>query len=364
MKRVTWIELFLDLVFVFAVTSVSELLHDDHSWAGTLQALVVFVPIYWVWVGVTMFANIHDADGGRSRFVIFAVAFCGLVLGLSLHGAFGDAALIFGCTYWVARLVLLVAVRGRPNRGAFITFTIGAFVTGPAFVVGALLPPDQRTVMWAIAAVVDLSVPFFARRRLATAPFDAGHLAERFGLFIIIALGETVLETGRAAGEREWDALTIAGLAAAFAVCGGLWWVYFVYAAPAIHSAIEGASVAIEIIRPVLSYGHLVFIAGIVSVAVGLGEAVRLPLSPLHLDVASLLLGGAALYLVAFAFTRWRMFHTLAAPRLIAAATCLGLIPVTTIVPAVVGLTVLAGALLALNMVERRVVPSTLHKLK
>ncbi|WP_328320143.1 low temperature requirement protein A [Kribbella sp. NBC_00382] len=356
MKRVTWLELFFDLVFVFAVTSASELVHNDHSWLGVSRALIVFIPVFWVWVGGTMHANLHEIDTVRGRLGMFGVAFCGLILGLSLPGTFDGTALWFGGTYWVARLVLLLAIHGLPHRAAFTTFTVGAFLTGPLFVAGALLPPAGRTAVWAVAALTDLSVPFLARKRLSSAPFDASHVAERFGLFVIIALGETVVATGAAAAEHQLDALGLAALAAAFAVCCGLWWVYFAFSATAIHQAIESSTVRIDIIRPVLSYGHLMLIAGIIGVAAAIGTAVRDPAEPLHLDAAALLLAGTCIYLGAFAFTRWHMFHTLATPRLIAAAACLSLIAVAPRIPAIASVMLLAVLLIILNIVEHRVV--------
>jgi low temperature requirement protein LtrA len=298
---------------------------------------------------------------------MFGVAFCGLVLGLTLPGTFGNTAAAntaawFSGTYWAARLVLLLAIRGLPHRAAFTTFTVGAFLTGPVFVMGALLPPGPRTVVWGIAAVTDLSIPYLARARLSSAPFDASHVAERFGLFVIIALGETVVATGTAAAERDLDALRLAALAAAFAVCCGLWWVYFAFSAPAIHHAIESSTTRIEIIRPVLSYGHLVLIAGIIGIAAAIGTTVRDPAEALHPDVAVLLFVGACLYLGAFVFTRWHMFHTLATPRLVAAAVCLALIAVAPTVPAIASVAALAALLVVLNVVEQRVVPRTLYR--
>lgn len=362
MKRVTWLELFFDLVFVFAVTSAAELVHHDHSWLGVGRALIVFIPVFWVWVGGTMHANLHEIDTVRGRLGMFGVAFCGLVLGLTLPGTFEGNAVWFGCTYWAARLALLLAIQGLPHRAAFTTFTVGAFLTGPLFVAGALLPTTARTAVWAAAAVIDLSVPYLVRKRLSSAPFDASHVAERFGLFVIIALGETVVATGAAAAEHQLDALELAALAAAFAVCCGLWWVYFAFSATAIHHAIESSTARIEIIRPVLSYGHLVLIAGIIGVAAGIGTAVQDPAEPLHLDAAALLFAGTCIYLGAFAFTRWHMFHTLATPRLVAAAACLGLIAVAPRIPAIASVTLVAALLIILNVVEHRVVPQTLHR--
>ena len=361
-KKVTWLELFFDLVFVFAVTRTSELVQDDHSWPGIVRAVIVFVPVYWAWVGTTMHANMHDVDTVRGRLGVFGVALCGLVLALALPTAWEETAMLFAAAYWAARIVLLLAIQGLPHRSAFGTFTVGAFVTGPAFVVGALLPDTARLLVWGLAALTDLGVPYLLRRRLASAPFEPGHLSERYGTFVIIALGETVVATGTAAAEHHLDAVRLAAMAAAFVVCCGLWWVYFVFSSRAIHDALESASARIEIIRPVLSYGHLGLVGGIIAIAAAIGHAVAEPDAALHLDVAALLFGGAALYMVTFAANRWRMFHTLATPRLIAAAVFVAAIALAPHVPAIWTLAALGVLLIALNVIEHTVVPKTLHR--
>ncbi len=105
-KRVSWGELFFDLVFVFAVTETSTLLAQDHSVAGLVRALIVFVPVYWVWVGTSVQANLHDVDRPRLRLGIFAIALAGLFMALALPDVYGDRALLFAGSYWGARLVL------------------------------------------------------------------------------------------------------------------------------------------------------------------------------------------------------------------------------------------------------------------
>lgn len=360
-KKVTWVELFFDLVFVYAVARVSELLQEDHSPLGMMQALVVFIPIYWVWGGTTVHANLHDPDTTRDRLGIFSVGACGLLLAITLPHAWHDHGVWFGGAYWAARLVMLLLVTGRENRSAFTTFTVGSTVTGPLLVAGGLLHDEiLRLIAWSVAALIDLSVPRVAASRLARVPFQPGHLTERFGTFIIIALGETVVAT--AAGAEHLDWLHMAALLAMFTVVCGLWWVYFSFGPDAIRSALEETEARIDLIRPVLSYGHLALIAGIVAIAAGIGRAVADPAEPLTTDVAILLFGGTALYLVTFAFTRWRLFHTIAVPRLSATVVVLALFLLATRVWALVSVVLLAVTLIVLNVVESRVLPRTLRR--
>ena len=361
-KRVTWVELFFDLVFVYAVTRASELLQEDHSPPGMLRALVVFIPVYWVWVGTTMHANLHDPDTTRDRLGIFSVGACGLLLAITLPHAWHDQGLWFGGAYWAARLVLLLLVTGRENRHAFTTFTVGASVTGPLLLAGGLLHDETlRLALWGLAALIDLvATPLATRRRLAHVPFKPDHLAERFGTFIIIALGETVVSTAAGAEHLDWSHLIT--LVVAFMMVCGLWWVYFSFGPDAIQSALEEAEAHIDLIRPVLSYGHLALIAGIVAVAAGIGRAVADPTEHLPVDVAILLFGGTALYLVTFAFTRWRLFHTIAVPRLSAAVVVLVLFLLAARVWALISVVLLAVILITLNVIENRVLPRTLRR--
>jgi low temperature requirement protein LtrA len=331
-KRVTWAELFFDLVFVFAVTQVSALLHHDHSWAGVGRALVVFVPVWWAWVGTTIHANTHDVDRPLDRLGIFAVGLGSLFMALGLTDPYGAYGVLFGASYWALRLVLAALVFRGP-RLSVNAFSVALFVTGPLLLIGGLLDGGARVAVWAVAALIDLAVPRLTRRKLALVHFEPAHLPERFGLFVIVALGESIVAVGVTARGEEFTAARLAAVAAAFVLACGLWWVYFHFAADA-------------------AYGHLGFIAGIVAVAVGLAEVVHYPGTHLHLDVAGLLLGGTALYLAVFGYTRWRMFGSTSPTRLTAAAVCLLLLVVAPLLPALALLALLATVVVALNVVE------------
>ena len=150
-----------------------------------------------------------------------------------------------------------------------------------------------------------------------------------------------------AAGAEHLDWLHLVTLLLAFTMLCGLWWVYFAFGPATVQAALEESENRIELIRPVLSYGHLSLIAGIVAIAAGIGQAVANPAEPLPLDIA---------------FTRWRLFQTLAVPRLSAATGILVLFLLTTQVAAVYSVTLLAVALIILNMVESVVLPRTLRR--
>jgi low temperature requirement protein LtrA len=353
-KRVTWAELFFDLVFVFAVTQVAALVHHDHTWSGLLRALVVFVPIWWGWVGTSVHANMRDVDNPVDRVGIFAVGLASLFMSMAVphvYGAHGSRSVLFGVSYLVLRCILAFLVF-RGARLLLNAFSVALFVTGPLLVIGGLVHDERiRVAIWGLAAIVDLVTPALIRRKLALIHFEASHLPERFGLFVIIALGESIVGIGLKASED----LTVArgfSVAAAFVLTAALWWVYFIFAADAVRHAVATAVVQTDIIRQVLAYGHLVFIAGIIAVAVGLAEAIADPGHHLHLPVAALLYGGTALYLAAFGYTRWRMFRTIGWIRVIAALVVLALLPAAVHVSALSALAMLAGIAVLLNLYE------------
>src|SRR4051812_24908897 len=301
-KRVTWAELFFDLVFVFAVTEVSTLLRHDHGAGGLLRALVVFVPMWWGWVGTSVHANTRDVDNALDRIGIFAVGLASLFMALAVPAAYGARGALFGGSYLVLRVLLAALV----FRGARLTpspFSVGLLVTGPLVFAGGLVPdPHWRTAIWGLAGVIDLSTPALLRSRMARVRIEPAHLPERFGLFVIIALGESIVGIGLNASGTDLDAATCVAVALAFVLACGLWWVYFVFAASAVRHAIETAQVRTDLIRQILSYGHLVFIAAIIAVAVGLDDAVAAPTHRLPSGVAGLLYGGTALYLATFGY--------------------------------------------------------------
>ena len=352
-KRVTWAELFFDLVFVFAITQVSALLHEDHSWAGVGRAAVVFVPIYWGWVGTTIFANLRDIDHPLDRITIFAVGLCSLLMALAVVDAYGDRGLLLGAGYMLLRVILAAAVfrgwRMSPNA-----FSVGLLLTGPLLVAGGLVDGSARVLLWATAAVIDLAVPAVLRKRLVRVQFESSHLPERFGLFVIVALGESIVAIGAPASARELEWHHVASVALAFVLACALWWVYFVYAASAMRHALETSSVQTDIVREVLSYGHLLLLAGIIALAVGLAEVVGHPSDRLSFDVAALLFGGTALYLATFGYTRYRMFRQWSTTRLGAALIVLALVPFAPAVPGVIALATVTTIVVALNIEEHR----------
>ena len=359
-KRVTWAELFFDVVFVFVITQVSELLRADHSAKGLLQALVVFVPVYWAWVGVSVYADTHNVDALVDRLGLFVVGLASLFMALAMPGAYGSRGVLLGVSYFGARVILaLLALRGPFRDVPRNPYNVALLISGPLVLAGGFLDGPARIAFWFAAGAVDLLTPRLLRKDLARIPFDAGHLPERFGLFFIIALGESVALVGAVAAARPLTPLRLTAVASAYGLAFGLWWVYFHLAARAIQQAMERAAVRTEVMRPVLTYGHLCFVGSVAAIAVGLAEVVAEPSQRLHGDTAGLLFGGTALYLATFAYTRWRMYRRTSWGRLAGAAASAVLIPLGMFVPAVVAVLMLIVVVAAVNVGEARRIRQT-----
>ncbi|MEV4560669.1 low temperature requirement protein A [Kitasatospora sp. NPDC049285] len=353
-KRVTWAELYFDLVFVFAVTQVSGLLHHHHDWAGVGRALVAFVPVYWCWVGTTVQANIRDVDNARDRIGIFAVGLAGLFMALALPGAFGPRGVLFGAAYWAARLVLLGLMARQVRRIWIGPYGVAGFLTGPLLLLGGLAGSPLRETLWALAAATDLAAPLAFRRHLARVDYHPGHLPERFGLFLLVALGESIVGIGAPVAGAPLHAGQLASVAVAFVISCALWWQYFGYAADAMRYALETAVSRRDVMRQVFSYGHLALIAGVITVAVGFAETVARPGGVLGDGALGLLYGGSVLYLLSFSYTRKMMFGMISPTRLAAAAVVSALLAVLLLtplhrLPALAVLVLLAVVLVGLN---------------
>jgi low temperature requirement protein LtrA len=355
-KRVSWAELFVDLVFVFAVTEVSTLLEEDHSAPGLLRAFVVFVPLYWMWVGTAVWTNLHDMSLARSRFTIFVIALTAMFMALALPHAYENLGRLFAVAYWAGRVVLGVGAFAPTRRRGTIPVTpptVSMIITGPILVAGAFFQPGLREVIWAVAAAIELGTPSILRGRLRNLHVDAAHLTERFGLFVLIALGESVVQIGASAQSGGHLTAGIGyAVAAAFALTCGLWWVYFHFAADAMRHSLATTKIQIDITRLVLSYGHLSLISAIILAAVGMHHAVAHPAERLGWQLAGILFGGLALYLATFGFTRWAMFRLVSVTRLATAGAVLLLLPMAAYVPALASLTAVAIVVALLNVFE------------
>jgi low temperature requirement protein LtrA len=358
-ETVTPLELFFDLVFVLALTQCTALMSQDPTWAGVAKGLLVLGVLWWSWVGYAWLTSAVDPEDDAVRLVLFAAMAALLVAALCVPHAFGDAALIFALAYAFVRVahiaLFLIASRSDPHlRRAVVGLAASTAVGVGLLVTAAFADGLLQGGLWATALVLDMGGPYI---------MDAGgwklvphHFAERHGLIVIIALGESIVAVGVGAGAHV-DAGIVVAAAVGTAVAAALWWLYFdivaIVAARRLASADPGRD-RNEMARDSYSYLHFPMVAGIVLVALGMKKTLGHVGDPLKLVPAAALLGGTSLYLLAHVGFRYRHIHTVNTRRLGLAVLLLAFVPVGVEIPALATIAVLAGALVLLIVVETR----------
>ena len=356
--RVSPLELFFDLVFVLALTQCTALMAHEPTWTGLAKGIAVLGVMWWAWVGYTWLCSVVNPEEGSVRLLMFTAMAALLVVALAIPGAFGDDALIFAIAYGIVRAmqVALLVVAGREDeglrhsaRGLAVSTAIGVgLLTAASFADGEL-----QGALWAIALILDVGGPLVIDSsgwRLMPE-----HFAERHGLIVIIALGESIVAIGVGAEVVGVTAGVVAAAVFGTAVAGALWWLYFDVVALVAARRLENATPGKEqneIARDSYSYLHFAMVAGIVLLALGLKKTLEHTGEALKWVPATALLGGTALYLLAHVAFRWRNIHTLNRQRLALAIVLPCLIPVAHALPALAALGGLAAILVALVAYE------------
>jgi low temperature requirement protein LtrA len=356
-ERVTPLELFFDLVFVLALTQCTTLMIENPTWEGLAQGVVVLALLWWTWTGYAWLTSVVDPEEGAVRLVLLASMAALLIAALTVPEAFGERALEFALAYGVVRAahiaLFVLASRDDPMLRRSVAGLATSTGAGVGLLLGgALLGGAWQAVLWALALVVDMGAPYFFRTEgWQLAP---GHFAERHGLVIIVALGESIVALGVGA-----DLGLTLGVAAT-AVLGivlvfELWWIYFDVVAIANVRRLVRAPAGREqneLARDVYSYFHFPLVAGIVLGALGLHEVLEHAYDPLKAVPAFALLGGVAIYLLGHVAVRLRGAHTLNRQRLALALVLFALLPAAVEVPALATLAGVATLLCAMIAYE------------
>jgi low temperature requirement protein LtrA len=345
-KRVAPLELFFDLVFVFALTQVTLLMSKQPTWTGLGQGLLVLAALWWAWGAYAWLTNYIAAEEDRERLLMFAVMGAFLVAALAVPNAFGDDALLFAVAYAVARwlhIFIFAEANDDLDAAEAIRRLARTALPAPALLIGAsFLDGPAQALVWALALAIDFSGPYmFGVRGFRVSP---AHFAERFSLIVIIALGESIVAIG-AGLEGELDAGVVGAALLGLVIACGIWWAYFdVVAIVSEHHFREARGERLLLMaRDSYSYLHLPIIAGIVLVALGVKKAIGHVDEPLDTIPAVALFGGIALYYAGHLGFRIRNVRSLNRPRLVALVACLCLIPVAREVDAIVALALAAG---------------------
>jgi low temperature requirement protein LtrA len=313
--------------------------------------------LWWSWVGYAWLTSVVDPEEGAVRLVIFVAMAAFLVAALCVPGAFGSEALLFACAYAVVRtahiVLFMLASRDDPALRRSVIGLAGSTAVGAGLLFAAAAASGTvQLAIWGLALLLDAGGPLlFGQDGWKLVP---GHFAERHGLIVIIALGESIVAIGVGAKASIDAGVVVAGLLGV-AVGAALWWVYFdvtaIVAGRRLAKAAEGRE-RNGIARDSYSYLHFPMVAGIALIAVGLKRTIGHVDEPLNLVSAAALLGGAALYLLAHVAFRLRNMHTLSVRRLVCAIVLLALLPAATALSALLTLAILAALLAVLIVYE------------
>jgi low temperature requirement protein LtrA len=357
--RVKPLELFFDLVFVLALTQCTALMAAQPDWDGLVKGLLILALMWWSWVGYAWLTSVVDPEEGAVRFALFAAMAGLLVAALCIPTAFVDRGVLFGAAYGVVRYgqvaLMLLASRDVPGlRRSTLGLAAGTTLGVALVITGATFDePEIQGIFWAVALLLEMGEPYvFGAEGWTLSP---GHFAERHGLIIIIALGESIVAIGVGAEAVEVDAGVVVAATLGIAVAAALWWLYFDIVALVAERRLHNATVGKEqneVARDSYSYLHFPMVAGIVLVALGLKKTLEHVDEPLKTVPAVALLGGVAIYLLAHVAFRWRSVHRFSSQRVAAAAVLAGLIPVATEIDALWIVAISAGLLAILIAYE------------
>jgi low temperature requirement protein LtrA len=354
--RVSPLELFFDLVFVFAFTQVTGLMSDNPTWEGLAQGLLVLTAVWWAWGAYSWLTNEVDPDEHGARLAVFIAMAAMLLAALAIPQAFGDDGLLFGCAYFAVRVLHIIAfAAATPDVGvrmAVRTLSETAIPAPALLILAGALDGAAQAALWCLALAIDLAGPQV--RGVEGFRIHPAHFAERYGLVVIIALGESIVAIGIGVEGLPLELGEVVTAVAGIAIAGALWWAYFDVIAPIAARRLTRAQggARARLARDAYSYLHLPMIAGIVLLALGVKKAIADVDAPLDTIPAVALCGGVALYLLAHIGFRLRLFHSLNRQRLAVALIALALIPVANSVDAVVAVTLIAVLVTALVAYE------------
>jgi low temperature requirement protein LtrA len=355
-RHATWLELFFDLVFVVAVAELGQNLTNDPTLHGFLVYVGLFIPVIWAWAGFTFYANRFDTDDLTYRLLILLAMFAVAALATNTPNAIEEGGRAFAASYVFVRLVLLAlyarAIRYVPEARPLSVLYFRAFSVGTViWLISIVVPPPGRYWLWALALVGELAVPFLAWGRLpGAAAIDPRHLPERFGLFTIIVLGESVLSVVLGVADTTWEVDSGFAAAGGFLVAAALWWIYFDFLDESVVRRGKFSGLA-------FTYAHFPVLIGIATVGVGVKlEILAAAGDQRYEDTGWILCAGVAVCMIGLAAihlaTPPMLFDADVAMRLSTAALALVLLAFSSWLPPLAVVWTLAGLLVAQVVAE------------
>jgi low temperature requirement protein LtrA len=231
-RRATWLELFYDLVFVAAIAEVAHSLSEHISLSGFLGYALLFVPIWWSWVGATFYATRFDTDDLGHRLLTLLQMIAIAVLAVNVHHGLGDTSTGFALSYVTVRGILIIQylVAGyhvAEARGLTNWYATGFGLAAAMWLVSVFVPAPWRFGLWGLGLIIDFATPFTAGKLVARVPPSFSHIPERIGLFTIIVLGEAVIAVVRGVAQLEWGVSSAVEAVLGMSIAFSLWWIYF-----------------------------------------------------------------------------------------------------------------------------------------
>ena len=359
-QGVTFVELFFDLVFVFGITQSTALLRHDLNAAGALRFVLVFWLLWWGWTQFTWALNTADTTDHRIELAVLAATVAAFAMATGVDRAYTDGAAWFAIPYICLRAIGLMiyiwistgdALHRTAVRRFSIVSAVGLVVAG----IGAFVEPPVRTWLWVLVVVIDLVAAGTAGRR-GMWQLRAGHFAERHGLFVILALGESLIAAGVPLASSDRSAAVVLAAAAAVVLTCALWWTYFSHSKPALEAALEATEgrARSAMARDAYSLLHFPLTCGVVAIAVALEEALEHPSEALPSAAVIALAAGVALFAGGVALVHRRAVSEWLWERLALVAMTVAAILVSGGRSPSVPLTVAAAGLVAIAVVEER----------
>jgi low temperature requirement protein LtrA len=355
--RITPLELFFDLVFVFAFTQVTTVFLHDRTWSGLGHGLLILAVLWWAWASFAWLTNTVDAGRDPVLAAVLLAMAAMFVAALAVPEAFGSHGVLFGVAFLIVAVMHLalnaLAARAEPDQLAAVLRIAPSSLAGAALILAAgFVDGAFRSVLWIVALVVGFLVPLVIPVdgwRLAPA-----HFVERHGLIVIIAIGESLIAIGLGARNTDLGAGVVVAAVLGFVVAASFWLAYFDFFPTRVQQLLSErrGPERVALARDIYSYLHLPMVAGIALFAFAVDVTLAHVGHELDTVPAFALCIGPALYLSAFVALRLRVSRTLGRGRLAATVACVALFPVALTVPALVALTLVTTVWVVLHAYE------------
>ena len=276
-RSATWLELFFDLIFVVAIAQLAHNFQEEFSWLGFAKLGILFIPVWWCWIGATFYDTRFDNDGLVDRLITLMQMALAASLAANIHYGLGSSSMGFALSYMAFRGVLIcqyihAGYHVREARPLTTWFAIGFSISLSFWLISVFVPIPWRFVLWGLGLIIDFGTPLTAGKRVVRVPPDMAHTTERIGLFTIIVLGESIVAVVRGVSEIDWTLNSIAIALLGLSIAFSFWWMYFdtVDESP-LHAMRKGR------MRIALTwlYSHLPLAVGLTATGVGVEKMIH-----------------------------------------------------------------------------------------